>query len=169
MDSIVLRSCRSCDLTGVDGCPRRTRRPVAVCVELGELAVDVDRASPVEMDVLMMSQSDVGENGVIDVTPLPAQSRDGEAVILRRSRDHRVRGDRQAPHLLSLLLVMPTAERSLAGEGQGAAQRVQVLALIQMAPDPPPVCLVCQVARCLPPERSDNGLLSGTSARRNLG
>ncbi|MGH3192539.1 MAG: hypothetical protein ACRDOL_35890, partial [Streptosporangiaceae bacterium] len=49
------------------------------------------------------------------------------------------------PHLLGLLLVVAAPQRALAGVSQAAAQRVQVLALVQLPGDPPPVGLIGQV------------------------
>lgn len=42
-------------------------------------------------------------------------------------------------------MVAPT-QRALAGVGQAAAQRVQVLALVELAGYPPPVGLISEVA-----------------------
>jgi hypothetical protein len=41
--------------------------------------------------------------------------------------------------------VLTAVQRALPGVGQAAAQRVQVLALVQLPGDPPPVGLVGQV------------------------
>ena len=41
--------------------------------------------------------------------------------------------------------MVPAAQRALAGVGQAAAQRVQVLALVELPGDPPPVGLIGQV------------------------
>ena len=43
------------------------QRPVAVGVELGELAVDVDGVGAVEVDVLVVGRPDVGQDRVVDV------------------------------------------------------------------------------------------------------
>src|SRR5690349_8640781 len=42
--------------------------------------------------------------------------------------------------------MVASAQRALAGVGEAAAQRVQVLALVELAGDPPPVGLVCEGA-----------------------
>src|SRR5258708_24995157 len=57
----------------------------------------------------------------------------------------------QAPHLLGLLLVVPAAERPFPGVGERTLERVQVLALVQLAADSPPVGLVGPV-----PGRADD-------------
>jgi hypothetical protein len=50
---------------------RRWRRAAAgtVGVELGELAVDVDRMGAVEVDVLVTGGPDVRQRGVVDIPP----------------------------------------------------------------------------------------------------
>jgi hypothetical protein len=45
----------------------------------------------------------------------------------------RPHGQDEAPHLFGLLLVVPATKRALAGVGQGEAQGVQVLALVELA------------------------------------
>ena len=50
---------------------RRWRRAAAgaVGVELGELAIDVDRMGATEVDVLVMGGPDVRQHGVVDIPP----------------------------------------------------------------------------------------------------
>jgi hypothetical protein len=45
---------------------RGAQRPVPVGVELGQLAVDVDRVGVAEVDVLVVGRPDVGEDFVVD-------------------------------------------------------------------------------------------------------
>ena len=93
----------------------------------------------------MVGWPDVSKDGVIDVPAGSPERGDGQAVVLGRPGDNCIRGQGQAPHLPGLLLVVPSPERSLAGVGERPTERVQVLALVQLAADPPPVRLVSQV------------------------
>ncbi len=118
---------------------RGAQRPVAVGVELGQLAVDVDGVDAVEVDVLVVAGPQVGHDLAVDRSAAAAQRRDGQPEVLGGPGDDRVGGQRQAPHLLGLLLVAAPPQRPFAGVGQLAAQRVQVLALVELAGDAPPV------------------------------
>jgi hypothetical protein len=60
---------------------------------------------------------------------------DGAAVVLADPGDDRVGGDGQAPCLLGLLLGVVVSYRAFAGVEQVPAQRVDVLALVQLAGD----------------------------------
>ena len=60
---------------------------------------------------------------------------DGAAVVLADPGDDRVGGDGQAPCLLGLLLGVVVSYRAFAGVEQVPAQRVEVLALVQLAGD----------------------------------
>jgi hypothetical protein len=66
--------------------------PVAVGVELGELAGDINGVGAVEVDVLVVGGPDVGQHGVIDVPPGTPERGDGQAVVLGRPGDHCVGG-----------------------------------------------------------------------------
>jgi len=126
--------------------PRRhPQRPVAVGVEAGELGVDVDGVGAVEVYVLVVAGPDVGEHLLVDPTAGVAQRGDGQAVVLRHPAHDGVGGQGQTPHLFGLLLVMAPPQRALVGVGQRAAQRVQVLALVQLPPDASPIRFVGQV------------------------
>jgi hypothetical protein len=57
------------------GRPGQAQRPVAVGVELGQLAVDIDRVGAVEVDVLMVSWPDVGKDFVVDAPAVAATPR----------------------------------------------------------------------------------------------
>jgi len=61
-------------------------RTVAVGVEPGELAVDVDGVAAVEVHVLVVGGPDVSQHGVIDVPPRAPQGGDGQAVVSGWSR-----------------------------------------------------------------------------------
>jgi hypothetical protein len=83
---------------------------------------------------------------VVDAASLLPQGADGQAVVLRRPADDRVGRQREAPHLLGLLLVVAPAQRALTGVGEAAAQGVQVLALVQLPGDASPIGFVRQIA-----------------------
>jgi len=87
----------------------------------------------------------VREDLVVDAPAGAAQGGDGEAVVLGGPNDDRVGGEGQAPHLLGLLLVVPAPDGTLAGVGESAAEGVQVLALVELPGDAPPVRLVGQI------------------------
>lgn len=85
------------------------------------------------------------EDFVVDPPARSPEGGDGEAVGLGGPGDDRVGRPREAPHLLGLLLVVPAHYRSLTDVREGAAQGVQVLALVELPGEAPPVRLVGQV------------------------
>src|SRR5450755_3014775 len=68
------------------------------------------------------------------------------SVVRQITRDDGVGREGQAPHLLGLLLVVRAADRSLPGVGEHPLEGVDVLALVELPSDPPPVGLVNEVA-----------------------
>jgi hypothetical protein len=89
--------------------------PVAVGVELGELAVDVDGVGAVEVHVLVVGGPDVRQHFVVDLAAFSAKGTDGQAVVLRRPTHDGVGGQGQAPHLLRLLFVVAPAQQRVPG------------------------------------------------------
>jgi hypothetical protein len=88
----------------------------------------------------------VGQDGVVDVAAGAAQRGDRQAVVLGGPGHGGVGREGQAPHLPGLLLVVRAADRPLTGVGEHPLEGVDVLALVELPTDPPPVRLVNEVA-----------------------
>ena len=81
----------------------------------------------------------------VDGPSVAAQRGHAEAVVLGAPADESVGCQGQAPHLF-ILLLMVAADGALTGIREGAAQRLQILALVQLPGDPASVRLVGEVA-----------------------
>jgi len=103
--------------------------------------VVVDGDGRAEVDVLAVGRAEVGQHVVIDAATLAAHLLDREAVILCGPGNHSVRGQGETPGLLGLPVEVPRPDHALVRVEQIAAQRVQRLALVQLARDLAPIAL----------------------------
>jgi hypothetical protein len=113
---------------------------------LGEFSVDVDGDGAEQPDVLAPGRGDVGEEFVVDEASLVAELLDGQAEVLGGPGADGVGRDGQTPRLFSLVLKVAATDGAFVGVEHVAAQRVDALALVELAGDLAAVVLSGQIS-----------------------
>lgn len=102
---------------------------------MGEFGVDIDGDGAEQADVLALGWGDAGEDLVVDVASLVAEPLYGQAEVLGGPGADGVGCDGQTPRLLGLVLKVAAANGAFVGVEHVAAQRVDALALVELAGD----------------------------------
>ena len=111
-----------------------------------EFGVEIEGIRAVEVGVVVLCRREVGGVLVVDIAPFRAEGIERVGEIGGGPQYAGVGDQREAQGLVDLVVEVPPSNLTLMGEEQVAAQRVQALALVQLAPCPATELFVGDVA-----------------------